>query len=532
MRKIIFIIIFLYFCNFITGCNVPDNGIVKLDPDATIGSVVQIISPNSVEVEGVGLVFGLNGKGSAECPTEIRRYLTQYIRSKVSEDSSVDADSLIDSLNTAVVVISGILPVDDSSKSYFDLQVAALRGTQTISLENGWLYLSELKQVGSFGISTDILADAEGPVYIDQISSQADDKRTGYILAGGKIIIKYIIGLIIVKPDFELTNNIRNRLNLRFGRDTAKAAKAGVIEVTLPDKYKGQRGKFIKLLKEMYVYDVPQNDVERIDKHIQQIYQHPQSDEGELALEAIGNQCLVQLSVLLRSPDEHVRLRAARCMLNLRSDAGMKVLNEIAMNRLSPYRIEALQAVTESGRSEDASSLSLAMLKDDDFNIRLAAYEQLRKLNDIAVLGRPIASSFYLEKLSQADRQEIYVSRSGQPRVVLFGAPLYCKKGFTIHSANDEVTIDAPSDKDFVLVTRKYPTKAGLTGQIKCTYELGNIIQSLSELPPERDQEQTGGLGVSYSDLIALLKQMCDKSVIDAQFHAGPLPKIDLNVKK
>jgi hypothetical protein len=39
-------------------------------------------------------------------------------------------------------------------------------------------------------------------------------------------------------------------------------------------------------------------------------------------------------------------------------------------------------------------------------------------------------------------------------------------------------------------------------------------------------------LGVPYSDAIALLKQMVDKNAIDAQFVAGPLPKIDLNVKK
>jgi len=28
------------------------------------------------------------------------------------------------------------------------------------------------------------------------------------------------------------------------------------------------------------------------------------------------------------------------------------------------------------------------------------------------------------------------------------------------------------------------------------------------------------------------LKQMADKGTVDAEFHAGPLPKIDLNIKK
>jgi hypothetical protein len=528
MRKVIFIIMSCCFC-FFTGCKTTSSSQVRTNPDVTIGSLVQIISPKSVQVEGVGLVGGLNGKGSSECPVEIRKYLTQYI---LAQGEKIDADALIDSLNTAVVVIEGVMPIDDSSKPYFDLKVSAIRGTQTVSLENGSLYRSELKIRGSFGINTAILADAKGPVFIDRLSDTPVDKRTGYILGGGRVIEKYVIGLVLGKDDFKLTNIIRNRLNSRYGNEVARAVKAGMIEVTLPLKYKLERGKFIELVKATYVYDLPQNDQERIKKHISQLVEQPDSNEGEFSLEALGNQSLSQLSAVLKSTDEHVRLRAARCMLNLRSDEGMGVLKEIALNRLSPYRIEALKAVTGAGRSKDASSLCLELLKDDDFNIRLAVYKELRKLNDPAILGRPVASIFYLEKITQTDKRDIYVSRSGQPVVVLFGAPVFYNKGFLIQSAGGGVTIDAPSDKDYVTVFRKFPNKPDLTGQIRCSYELGNIIQALCEDLPEKGQGTRGGLGVTYSDLIPLLKQMCDKGAVSAEFHAGPLPKIDLNVKK
>ena len=497
-----------------------------------LGSIATIDSPTAVMVEGVGLVGGLNQKGSLECPTDIRDYLKQYILSEIPAEDSISVDDLIDSLNTAVVLVEGIMPIEDSSKPYFDLKITAYRGTQTVSLENGWLYRTVLKNIGTFGIKTDNLADAEGPIFINQIDSQTVDKRTGYILGGGKNIINYAIALILKNADFALTNNIRNRLNIRFGRDTARAIKAGFIEISIPQKYKAQRGKFIELLKSVYVYDVPQNDSERINKHIQQITDHPESNEGEYALEAMGNQCLSQLSTLLMSPDEHVRLRAARCMLNLRSDDGMNALVEIILNRNSPYRIEALEAVTESGRPADASNLALELLKDGNFDIRLAAYRQLYKLNDRHIVIKPVASNFLIEKIEQSENKDIYVARSGQPQVVLFGTSIYCDKGFIINSANGEITIDAPADKDYVIVSRKFPNRPDLIGQIKCTYELDNIIQALCDDPPERGQDVRGGLGVSYSDLIVLLKQMCDIGAIDAEFHAGPMPKIDLNVKK
>ena len=137
-----------------------------------------------------------------------------------------------------------------------------------------------------------------------------------------------------------------------------------------------------------------------------------------------------------------------------------------------------------------------------------------------------------MNELSRPTGKDIYVTRSGQPKVVLFGSPINCNKDFLVRTANGEVTIEAPADQDYVIVTRKFPNKPDLTGQIKCTYELGNIIQALCDALPEREQETRGGLGVSYSDLLALLKQMSDKGVINAEFHAGPMPNIDLNVKK
>lgn len=511
------------------GCKTIAGSQAKINPDSMIGSVAQITSTKSVIVEGVGLVGGLNGKGSSECPVDVRKYLTQYI---LAQNPKIDADGLINSLNTAVVVIDGNMPVSDSSKPYFDLKVTAMRGTQTVSLEDGTLYLSELKRVGSFGINTAVLANAEGPVFIDEISDTPVDKRTGYILGGGKVIEKYAIGLVLGKDDYELTNIIRNKLNSRFGNDVARAIKAGLIEVITPSQYKFERAKFIELIKVTYVYDIPQNDQERINKNIRQLMEQPDSNEGEFALEAFGNQCLSQLSAVLKSPNEHVRLRAARCMLNLRSDDGFSVLKEIALNRLSPYRIEALKAVTEGGRSADTSSLCQELLKDDDFNIRLASYKELRKFDDPAVIGRIIASNFYLEKITQTNKRDIYVSRSGQPIVVLFGAPIFCNKGILVKSADGEITIDAQASEDYVTVSRKFPSRPDLTGQIRCSYELGNIIEALCENPPEKGRDSRGGLGVTYSDLIPLLKQMCDKSAVNAEFHAGPLPKIGLNVKK
>jgi len=52
---------------------------MRLDATATIGSVTEVFAPNVVAVEGYGLVGGLAGTGSRECPPRVRSYLRRYI---------------------------------------------------------------------------------------------------------------------------------------------------------------------------------------------------------------------------------------------------------------------------------------------------------------------------------------------------------------------------------------------------------------------------------------------------------------------
>jgi len=95
------------------------------------------------------------------------------------------------------------------------------------------------------------------------------------------------------------------------------------------------------------------------------------------------------------------------------------------MDKASSYRIEALKAITAAANRSDAAFVARTLVRDDDFNVRFAAYEQLLKLDDVTISQTVIAGNFYLEQVAQANRKEIYVSRSGRPRIVLFDAPIY-----------------------------------------------------------------------------------------------------------
>ena len=526
--KIVCVISVLLIGFFIAGCGEPVGkelaGDIDLGP--TIGSLAEVFSPEPILVEGYGMVAGLNGTGSAECPPQIRAYLTQYILTQ-SPEPKINVEKFISSRDTAVVLVHGLIPAIASKNQYFDISVAALPGTQTTSLEGGWLYGAELKIAGGLGITTKVLAMAKGPVFIDTLSTSGTDKKNGYVLAGGTALDDYMVWLALRRPDYRTASLIRNRLNGRFGDDTAKAVGPGQIELKVPAKYREQKQRFASIVKATYLSETREVTRERIKTFVRKLAASEDKEQSEIALEAIGNESLSKLAALLNSSNEEVRLRTGRCTLNLGSDIGLEALREIAMDKGSAYRIEALEAITSAASRNDAAAISRLLLRDEDFNIRLAAYEQLRKLDDIAITQTLIARNFYLEEIAQAEHTTIFVSRSGQPRIVLFGAPISCRRNIFVESADGNITINAPAGQKYVSIMRKHPKRPSVIAQLKSTFELGDIIQTLCEEPLKKADEGHLGLGVSYADMIALLKQMCDKGAVRAEFRAGPLPKID-----
>ncbi len=513
----------------IVGCGEQGRGVKDLAPTidlgTTIGSLVEMSWPESIRLEGYCLVVGLRGTGSAECPPQIRAYLAQHLL-KQFPGRTINIERFIGGSDTAVVLVEGIMPAVASRNENFDVRVTALPGTQTTSLEGGFLLGTELKTVGTFGIKTKVVADARGPVFVDKISTSEMNKRIGYVLGRGKILDEYNVNLVLGESDFRMTNSIRNRLNELFGDGTAKVVLPGRLEVTVPAKYREQKQRFISIIKATYLSQSTEITGERIKTFIRKLSALQDADASEIALEAIGNQSLSGLVVLLNVSNEQVRLRAARCMLNLGSDAGLATLRQIAMDRGSAYRVEALESITTGARRNDAVRISQRLLRDDDFHMRLAAYEQLRKLDDIAVSQEVIAVNFYLEQIAQTQHKSIFVSRSGQPRIVLFGAPIRCSDGIFVRSADGDITIDAPAGQEYVSIIRKLPQRPGVIAQLKSSFELGDIIRTLCEEPLKKGEQGRGGLGVTYADVIALLKRMCDKGAVKAEFWAGPLPKI------
>ncbi len=501
----------------------------NINQDTTIGSLVEVFSPTVIPVEGYSVVGGLDGTGSAECPLQVRNYLQRYLLSKQQD---LDIEKFITSKNTAVVIVQGLMPTGGEKKQRFDVKITALSGTQTTSIKGGWLYGVNLKSPGTFTITTRILADAAGPVFINELGQENVNPKTGYILGGARMLEEYKITLALRKPNFKISNAIRNRINELFGTEIANAVSESQIELKVPQKYKGQKQKFIEIVKATYLTESPKQTQQRISWFVRKMATEPDKKKSETALEAIGKKSTEKLSALLNSSNEQVRFHTARCMLNLGDDRGLDALREMTADKNSVHRMGAIEAVGAAAKKNDAVAMARNLLNDDNFNIVLAGYEQLRKLDDIAIEEEVIARSFSLEQVVAGKHKTIFAARSQRPKIVLFGTPLYCRDDVFVQSPGGNITINAPQGQNYISIIRRHPTKPTVIAQVKSSFEISDLIRKLCEEPLKEKQSGSGGLGVTYDDVIAILKQMCEKGAVQAEFELGPLPKIDLIVKR
>jgi flagellar basal body P-ring protein FlgI len=110
-------------------------GSATVDLGPTIASVATIHVPESATVEGYGVVGGLKGTGSAECPPPIRTYLARQIRQQLPAGATLNIEEFLNSPDSAAVLVEGIIPAMPLKNEYFDLKVTALASTQTTSLD-------------------------------------------------------------------------------------------------------------------------------------------------------------------------------------------------------------------------------------------------------------------------------------------------------------------------------------------------------------------------------------------------------------
>jgi len=370
-----------------------------------------------------------------------------------------------------------------------------------------------------------LLKDADSDLYQKSVS-QMDGLVE--LLESLGVVIHRAEPLTSDEEDFLV--NFKAGVQQCFTRDPLLIIGHNVIETSMRE-FERRKERFVSMVAATYVTETPELLQTRISTYGDLLANSQDKQRSEIALEAIGRRCLPKLAPLLESADDEVRLRAARCALSLGDDRALAVLRTLAMDKTSRHRLEALATVVTAGRRNDATVLARHLLRDSDTSVVLAAYEHLREMDDVAVRQEFVGRSFYLEHVAQTEHQAIFVARSGDPRIVIFGPALRCRDNVFLESPNGLVMVNSRAGQDYATLTRRVPNRTDVIGPIQCPLTPSDIVRALGGEPGARGGGPVG-LGTPYTDIASVLEQMCAKGAVAAQFWPGPGPKIGLLVKK
>ena len=504
----------------------PAEGEAQVNLGTTIGSVAQVVTPTNTAVEGFGLVGNLAGTGSATCPPQVRAYLKQYILAQLPDDS-INADNLINSDTTAVVRIEGAMPPLASAGDHFDVRATLIPGSETTSLQGGWLYNAELYPQGFGGMAGRVLARVEGPTFVDMTDVAEIDPTTAYVLGRGRVEDSYMAIISLPESSYALASAIRDRLSEQYGPSVVKRAAPDSIQYVVPSRFAGRKLEFVAMVAATFLEDSPELFQRRVDYYIAKLASGEDVQSSEIALEAIGRRAVDYLTPLLDVAEADVRFSAARVMLNLGDDRALPVLREAAMNPASAHRLEAIKTVADSARRSEAVTLLRILLRDSDMRVVLAAYERLRDMGDTSISQDFVGRSFYLERVARAEQKAVFAARQGDPRIVIFGGPLTCSDDVFVQSPAGDVVISARPGQGYMSLARQDPARGGLIGPLRTGYLLTEVIRALGAETNLTGEGQVSGLEVSYGEILALLQRMCASGAVDAEFWPGPLAEFE-----
>jgi hypothetical protein len=488
-----------------------------------IGDLVDVPELPSSPVEGYGIVAGLGENGSSECPVDVLEYLKRYTRVMMPE-SREDPEKLIRSLDTAVVRVTGEIKPGTKKGGRFDIKIKPIQGSQTRSLAGGQLYTMDLVPAGRTLAAATAVGMAAGPVFIDTLAAPKDN-RTGYVLGGGQASTDYPITITLKKPDFKMASALRNRIIQRFGPGVATAKTEGLLVLTPPQRFEARQKEFIDLVKALYVAENDQMNMRRAEILTRRLIEGPDRMKAETSLIGLGRINAVEVMKLLSSPDEEVRFRAARVILSYKEYDSLDVLRKIMYDVKSKWRMEALSAVAAWAPSEQTSGILANLVNDRDIAVRLAAEDELVRCGSPMVARENVGGKLFLDIVNSGGPSLIYATRTGGPRIIVFGQDMTARGEIFLTAADSSLTLNSQSDSDVITIIRSRRSGTGVVAKpLESSRLVLDLIKKLSSSPIVEGEKVTlTGLNVAYSDTLEVLKLLCEKGYVKARFVAGDM---------
>ncbi len=541
MRNLILLIILGLSLSLAPACNkVPDDPVLKeqkkilenkgrLVDDLAFASNIHF-----AKMEGVTLIRGLADTGANEPPSNYQQMVLKELQR--NKDRKANARSEIASMSTAIVLLQAVVPPGAKKGDRVDVDVFLPPRTEATSIQGGYIEESSLHEYLAADTirEGDRLGIVRGNVTLDPELLRKDDPKKykkGKII-GGAIVTKDRPVWLTIKES-EQTVGVAQRLedviNNRFSyikngsrRKVAEAKHAGWrIEVVVPDEYKDNINRYMKVLCAISFFESASELSDRINELKTQLLDPATSERATIQLEAIGSSNEKVAEVIregLASPNDTVRFNTAISVayMNMPKERNQaaEALAEFAMKN-PKFRPAALAVLSTCLKTSFIADTRLReMLENPEKEVRYGAFRALwtRNPNDYMIQGENMANFFAYHSLNCGGPALVHLSNTKRAELVLFAKDKIFLQGSFSLDAGSRISIRSENSD---VIVKKY--SVGVDEQRIVSYRLDDIIRAIVDV------------GGSYSDVIEFLINAQKKNLI-ASYEDRQMAVCDLAV--
>jgi flagellar basal body P-ring protein FlgI len=513
----------------------------------TVSEVASIVGRDDVPVECIGFVTNLDGTGTRSVPPGIRTEIIEVMkRNKVDHPEVFIGDT-----DNAVVMVTGFMPPGINKGEHFDLEVRAIPGTDTTSLEGGFLLEGDMSRVlpaRGMAVRGEILSLGRGSIFVSPFMIDSGSKdgadgkaakeppktgdlRVGRILGGGKALKTRSFQLSLNNPSARTADQIVRMVNTRFP-DAAKGNRdPGRVDLEAPREFQDDKAHFLDLVGGLYLREGGAARDQRVGELITLLRSGQDMDRVALCLESFGPSVAPRLHALCDDPKESLRYYVARTLANLQDGRAVSVLDAIVMNDQSEFQEAAAEALGKIHNGTGVGVLGRA-LNVKSARVRVAAWQAMQQVNPRMTMVRRFEDKFALSLVATRGDPFIYVARTMRPQIAIFGdvkvtAPVLAETPRVTASATANPAADNGAGS-IRLITRR----RGSDIHMDATLDIKDVIVKLATpVEPKLDPDAAAlappgppqGLGLSYSDVVGLLNELSRKHALSAPIVLQPL---------
>jgi hypothetical protein len=498
-------------------------------------------------VTGYSLIVNLQNTGdNSGIPTVVREAMIKKMalagfgQHEDQQLAHLQPEQVLRDKRVAIVQVIGMLPVGVRQGQHFDVTVRAMPRSRTSSLAHGHLYNTELRQRGleepSGGGTILAYADA-GDVFVNpayalegvegiysgtskmQVSASL---RNGTILNAGRATTDRPIFLQLRIPQASISRAIEARVNNRFqqqedDRPAAAAQDEGLVELYVPYNFNGDWKHFTQVVNHLYLNDSV--DVAAQKTRMLMAAAHKSGanlTDISYCLEGLGPSVLPIYESMMSDSDPGIAFAAARAAVFCNDPNAVDTLLQMASNPGHPYQLAAVHTLGELPPSQLVASRLEPLLGSDQTLVRIEAYKILAASGERRIVTEELPGKFKVDVVDYPGAPLIFASRTGEPRLAIFGQSTAVAPPVVFAAMHDRFTISSDDLGTYLTLFYRDPRRRDPV-QLRSGLMLAEVVTRLGGKSLE-DEDQ---LDLSYSDVVAILEGMTDSHYITAANTAG-----------